>query len=133
MSNRSAILVGFIVATVIPPSVLATASLFLESSSGSLADKLALFVGAFATFLLPSTALMIVVGLPAFLISSRYDLAKWWSALIVGALTGVSIALARPGNVPYAESFLTYLPIGTITALVFWVVWKLAAVSNQRA
>ena len=123
MNQRSATIVGFAVASAIPALLLAIFFLIKDVRNHSVVASETL--ASFVAFYLGSIFLTAVLGVPSFLSARRLGLVTWWSALVVGALVGVLVAVIfRLGNESYADALLKYVPAATIAAFVFWLIWK---------
>jgi hypothetical protein len=126
MSERRAIVLGFAAASAVPALIFAA----LPSAPGThpgLSEALSRVATLFPFFLLYSAAFTLVLGVPAFLLCRRFGLVTWWVALLVGALAGVLISVVvRSSNQPYTDLFVSFVPASTISALTFWLVWRLA-------
>jgi len=67
----------------------------------------------------------LLIGLPSYLILNRFDKVNWWSALLVGLFAGVAGSLFyRLPNELRIDDFLTMVPVGGLSALVFWLIWR---------
>jgi hypothetical protein len=123
MTEGRAAVVGFLVASVIPPAVMSL--LWPLSGELTLSDFAASFVLAY-----PFSALFIaVLGLPAFLVLRRFGPGRWWSVAIAGCLLGAGVAVMLKGQlVPY--DLLMACPLATVSVMVFWLIWKQGYRSN---
>jgi hypothetical protein len=81
------------------------------------------FFGIGALIALP---LMLVLGVPLFLLCQRHRLLQWWHAALCGLLCGaLGSLLIAPANLAYLDSFgiqngLIFTGIGIFTGLLFW-------------
>ena len=64
-----------------------------------------------------------LVGLPAFLLLSKFNLVAWWSAIGCGALAGLLALVAVSGN-PDGASVLRFAVLGSSAGLLFWLVLR---------
>lgn len=66
-----------------------------------------------------------IVGVPLFLIFRRYDLARWWSAVLSGVIAGAFWVgvITRRFEV---HNFVLLGIEGALAGLTFWVIWRLA-------
>lgn len=122
MRESAVAILGLIVASAVPPAILAlTAPLGGELSVGS----------AVATFEVTypfSAAAVIVLGLPAFFLLRPFAPGQWWSVFTVGFLLGIVVAIIlRLPNLPDPHDFIELGPIGAASALSFWRIWLLAS------
>lgn len=66
-----------------------------------------------------------IVGLPLFLVFRRYDLARWWSAALSGAIAGafwVGVITLRFE----LRNFVLLGIEGALAGLTFWAIWRRA-------
>lgn len=65
-----------------------------------------------------SLSISLVIGLPIYLILSRYGKVNWWSAILAGAFSSTVFAAIF--------SFLNPLviSIGGASGFIFWLIWK---------
>ena len=110
-------MLGFLAASVVPAAYLAIA--FPLSGERDPASVLGTFVVAYY-FSALATGL---VGLPAFLLLSRFRLVTWWSSIACGAMAGAISLFAVAGSVE-KTSVLRYVAIGSVAGLAFWLVWN---------
>jgi hypothetical protein len=67
-----------------------------------------------------------VAGLPAYLVGRRLNLIRWWSASLAGSIIGAAAVLVfLPAwlGFPTPYEFLFFAVFGTLSGLVFWIVW----------
>ncbi len=84
--------------------------------------KAALF--CFVAAYLVSLPLVVVLGLPVFLLIRHLEWLRWWTALLAGLPFGVAVWLAirSPGTSMGSGVFLA--SVGSLSALVFWLTWR---------
>ena len=108
---------GFVTASAIPAACLAIAFPLFGSR-----DPASVF-GSFVVFYYFSALATGFLGLPAFLLLSKFGLVTWWSSVACGAAAGI-IALAAVSGGLENSIALTYAAIGAGAGLVFWLVWR---------
>jgi hypothetical protein len=64
-----------------------------------------------------------LVGLPAFLLLSKFNLVAWWSAVGCGALAGIAALVAVSDNTDGATA-LRFSALGAGAGLLFWLVLR---------
>jgi hypothetical protein len=64
-----------------------------------------------------------LLGLPAFLSLSRFNLVTWWSAVGCGVVAGAVALLALSGN-PDGATGLRFSVLGACAGLLFWLVFR---------
>jgi len=120
MSKKSATILGFIFAPLIAALMIA-----LRSPIFSLQDFNAYGLILFFYFFTLITT--ILLGVPAFLLLDHFKLVTWWSTVgmgtVIGGLVGI---LMRLPSVPHLNDLLPMAPIGTVSACVFWLIWRTA-------
>ena len=119
MKETNAALIGFGVASVVPPAVMAIGSpLSGYYDIGSI-------LGTFAIACPFSLMATMFLGVPAFFLLRPFRPGHWWSVLAAGFILGVMVAviLRLPGP-PNPHDFIPYGPIGALTVLVFWLIWR---------
>jgi hypothetical protein len=70
----------------------------------------------------------LLIGLPAYLLLSRLDLVKWWSASASGAFAGFAGVLTMlwlGGAADTPAAFPEIAPVGALGGLAFWMVWRI--------
>ncbi len=73
-----------------------------------------------------------VLGLPLFLLFSRFRMFSWWGSLLGGCLGGVAIlALVGTRNDLFGAPLVLFGAVGAATGLAFWVVVMLGPEPNQ--
>jgi hypothetical protein len=117
MKERYAALLGFVVAPLIPASILSVA--YPLSGHREPSD-----IAASLMVALPFSSIFCMgLGLPAFLILRRFGPGHWWSVAAIGFLLGtVAAFFVSPVLQPMIT--LIYGSIGAATALVFWIIWR---------
>lgn len=135
MGKRSAIVVGFLIASVIPAIELALLSLMSEARVHSMTflDAFLLVAVSFLVFYPYSILFAAVIGVPLFFACRRLGVVTWWSALVCGALIGTLASAAfHSARDPYIDDLLRFVPVGSIAAYAFWLVWRRAAGAATR-
>jgi hypothetical protein len=97
-------------------------------------DKEEIIRSPLATFALsyPFSAFFVVaLGLPTFLLLRPFRPGRWWSVLVVGLLLGGAVAIAVRGHL-YLPDLLLDGPLGSASALAFWLVWRRGLDVNAR-
>lgn len=130
MKERTAAVIGFLVAPVVPALAL---GLFTPITDGKpdFVSVLGLFPIGYFFAVVAST----LFGLPAFFLLRRLKLIRWWSAAATGFFIGIciGIALQRPDvpNLPFEtwiteaiRSSLAMAAAGGLAAIVFWLIWS---------
>lgn len=81
--------------------------------------------GFFIVGYLIAFILVLLAGMPLFLIALNRGWAKWWVALIAGCVLGIlfSLTLRLPAP-PLLDDILVFSTYGVTTALTFWAVYK---------
>jgi hypothetical protein len=116
MKNR--VVVGFVAAALFPAAAFGLLSPAIE---GNLISGLGL-VPIFFFFSGVATA---VLGVPAFLLLNHFGMVRWWSAIASGIVIGTVVALAiRLPNVVQPRDLLVMVPMGGVSALIFWLIWR---------
>ncbi len=111
-------IIGFLVAAIIPPVALALLS---PITGGDLIGVL----GLIPLLLFFSGAATLLLGVPAFLLLNHFGLVRWWSAAISGIFIGAVVAVViRAPNIVQLNDLLVMVPIGGLSALVFWMIWR---------
>jgi len=110
-------LLAFLAASVVPATYMAIAfPLSGEREPGSI-------LGTFIVVYYFSALATGLVGLPAFLLLSKFRLVTWWSSLSGGALAGAITLFAILGGVETTPA-LRFVALGSVSGLAFWFVWK---------
>ena len=123
-----AALMAFLVAPILPAVVFAITSPGLVS----LSDPLGVTVFSFI-FYFYAAAFIAVVALPLYLLASKFNLIKVWTAVLAGALAGGAVAMAVPTGMsqPYygaavREGLALDAPLGAATGVLFYFALVLA-------
>jgi hypothetical protein len=78
--------------------------------------------------------LIFALGLPLFLLFSRWGLFRWWIVIPVGAISSVGLlALLGRFQMPDARWLKIYGVVGATTGLLFWGVVTLGPEPGQSA
>lgn len=119
MREVLSVIIGLIVASVIPATVLAS----LGPLDGEYHVHSILL--SFLVFYPFSAAATGLLGLPAFLVLRPFRPGHWWSVSIAGSLLGVLVAvILRLPSRPNPHDFLVDGPLGAAAALAFWGIWR---------
>jgi len=127
LSERWSALIGFVVASAIPPVVLSALAVISESrvGVGRLTEELLLFSVSFLVFFPYSVIFTAAIGVPSFLFLRRLALITWWTTAAVGVVAGILVSAAvRSGNQSYIDALIKFVPSATVAALAFWGIWK---------
>ena len=111
MESKSAF-AGFLAA----PLVTAFIFVFFGGTPGGILFWL--FVAYICAFLA-----MIVFALPLFVLLFAWNLIRWWSCLISGALIGALVAWFVRGNTLDIEALIPLSLAGAASGLSFWMIW----------
>ena len=119
MKKDSAAILGFMAT----PLFSSIALLIITDSN---LDTLAL-IGLLPLVYMYTGGITIMFGLPAFIILNYFDKASIYSAMIVGIIAGVIIALVLDfTNGDFSIIFLIKMSfLGGLSGLVFWSFWRL--------
>jgi hypothetical protein len=111
--------VGFIVASIIPAAVLSI--LWPLDGTHRMNSMLSSFLAAYPFSLVFTLGL----GVPAFLLLRPFRPGNWWSVGAVGFLLGslVGVVLRLP-YLPNPHDVVTDGPLGVISTLAFWLIWR---------
>ena len=122
MSKITAAVVGFLVA----PLVSAVIGAVLTPVQGKLNLDLVSILGLLPIIYLFAALATALLGVPSFLLLLKYKLVTWWSALGVGVVAGVIVALIfkAPSHVE-ARDLMVMGAIGSASAFSFWLIWRL--------
>lgn len=119
MKRRIATVLGFLIAPFVPV-VVGTAI-----KPPSKPEELGTFLVIGAIVYIYSCGLMAIFGVPAYLLLSRRNLVRWWSALLVGLLVGIFMGtIFRLPNQPRLEDLFVMALTGALAGLVFWLIWS---------
>ena len=110
--QATAAILGFIIAPAVPAVFLSLISTVSSVDDGTMGLGLAPFIYFFSFWV------CFFLGIPAFALGLHLKLIRWWSALITGAVIGAVLCVGDP----YA--LLTMCPLGAVSALTFWLIWK---------
>lgn len=123
MKKVNSTILGFLLAPLISAVLLTIAA---GGNIGYLAS-----LGLLPAIYIFALGVALVIGLPAYLLINHFGKVSWWSALIVGFTCGVvgSIVYQLPNELRITD-FLLMVPAGGLSALFFWVIWRLG-VSQQ--
>lgn len=129
MNRRVALLViGFLVAPLVPAIALAAASPGLGVEPGNIASLLP--VAAFLYF--PAVLFTGLFGIPIFIFLWRLNLIRWWSALIAGFASGVLLSsivsdfrwMRNGWSVDELPALLAWGHCAAASGLIIWLSWK---------
>ena len=68
----------------------------------------------------------LVLGVIPFIIATRYHLISWYSCLAAGIIAGILVSLfLRPISSFNLDDLATLCPLGAVTGLLFWLVWRI--------
>jgi hypothetical protein len=113
--------VGFVVAAAIPAGILAWTD---EGFS----------IGWFAIAYVFAIGFVSILGVPAFLLLRPLRLGHWWSVGAAGMLLGFGVAtLLRSFNAPEFRELLVTGALGGLSAIVFWLIWRLGVGVDDNA
>jgi hypothetical protein len=114
------IALAFFLATLLPAVAYA---LLTPVNGGSINSDFGSVLGLTFVFYWFSLAAAVIFGIPLFLLLLKFNLVRWWSALVSGALVGalVAVILRLPGA-PNPRDFLVDVPVGAMAAVVFWLI-----------
>jgi len=113
--------ISTILAFLISPIIAAVILTGLVGSSLGIKSSL----GLFPTIYIFTFGVTLIVGLPVYLLVSRFYKFTWWTALLIGFLVGGvgSIIFVVPNEIR-ADDFFGTVPIGGLSAFVFWLIWR---------
>ena len=123
---------AFLLAPLVPAVLYSSISWMLISLSGGISE---FFVTAFVVYLAAAWGTLLL-ALPVFLALKRFNLARWWSALGVGAALGLLYTLLIGANSPSApllRGYCSFPVIGAMSGLVFWLVHRPVTPPNNRS
>src|SRR5271165_2376219 len=89
------------------------------------------FLGWILACYLLSVAFVLLLGLPIFLLLSRFGLVNWWAAFLGGFVGGMGIPLILGFAHGNARAVFIYGVIGAATGFAFWLVWRLGPDPTQ--
>jgi ABC-type uncharacterized transport system permease subunit len=121
MSKATAAIVGFLVA----PLVCAIIGAVLTPVEGRINLDIFSILGLLPIFYFFAALATILFGVPCFLLLLKYKLVTWWSALLVGIVAGLLVAVIfkAPSHVE-ARDLIVLGFMGSASALSFWLVWR---------
>jgi hypothetical protein len=118
-----AVLIAFLVAPVLPAAVFAAISPGLGISL-----NLESLVGGSLVFYLYACGVIANLGVPLYLLALKFNLVKFWTALLAGTLGGGAVALFLPAGMPspyygagVREVLPIYVPLGALTGALFFL------------
>jgi len=72
-----------------------------------------------------SLIFVFLFGLPCFLVLERFQLVRWWTAVITGIIVGViATVIVRFPSYPLFWKLVSNAGTGALSAFVFWVIWS---------
>ena len=120
MTKDNAITLGFIFALLIAAIMIA-----LRAPNFSGEDFIA--YGLIPIFYVFTFCTAILLGAPAFILFDHFKLVNWWSIIgsgtVIGALAGIFMRLP---STPHLSDLWPITPIGSTSALGFWLIWRMA-------
>jgi hypothetical protein len=118
-TSRFTLLAALIVASAVPAGLFAV----LTPLSGTLDTRSV--VGTFWVVYPFSAAATLLFGAPAYLLVSRFNLVRWWSAIAAGGAIGLLVAvLIRLPNSVHVRDLLIMGVAGALSGFSFWLVWR---------
>lgn len=121
--NRSvAILIAISASSIVPAVLLATFAPLGES------HEFSALAGSFIVALPFSIIANVALGLPAFLLLAKFEVVKWWTALLSAVILGILLAffIRQPSEFDWHD-LMTTVPLAVASAMTFYAVWSLAA------
>lgn len=123
MKEGTAIFIGFAIASTFP-ALLFGLTTPLTRDEPNLRTIISLFpIGYFFSALATS-----VFAVPLFFAARRFNLVRWWTAIVGGFVigAGISVALQWPNwSGPLDLITNIYGATGAVSGLVFWLIWTL--------
>ena len=126
--RHTAALIAFLVAPILPAVVGALTSPGLVSPS----EPLGVIVFSFIFYIF-AAGFISIIALPLYLLASKFDLIRVWTAVLAGALGGGAVAVVVPAGMSqpyYGAAVLKGLaldaPLGAATGVLFYVTLVLA-------
>jgi hypothetical protein len=125
------------------PKVLVTLACSLVATlSASISFSVSFTIGlgyrwTYFIFFLPpfgfvSAMVTLVFGLPLFFLGLKFDLVKWWSALVSGFIVGDLVVMKGSWpHMPHLSGIFGMGMIGALSAFGFWVTWAFLAKSPR--
>ncbi|HJQ57959.1 MAG TPA: hypothetical protein VJ890_13700 [Vineibacter sp.] len=122
MKRDSATIIGFFVAPLTPPVILAVLSPMMGAPHISVLSSIGFGLISYGV----SLAITLVFAVPLFLLLLRYSLVALWSILLVGFFIGalVGAIFSMFGGVKI-YAILMLGGIGVASAFSFWLIWRL--------
>ena len=126
MKRTTAIVVGFVVAPLLPAFMFA-----IQGPSGDY--SLVALLQITLAFYFFSALFTIFLGIPAFTLLWKLRLVTWWSTLIAGFVVGslVAIILRLPSLGGIWDIPVMGL-MGSATTFVFWSIYRLGRIENEQ-
>jgi hypothetical protein len=104
------------------PSAIMTWNDVISSSSPTFG-----VVGDLFIFYVVSFVVEFVLGGPLYVVATRYNLVRWWTAISVGAVVGaVAISLVSLPSIVLLYNMAYGAEIGSASGFAFWLVGKMA-------
>jgi hypothetical protein len=120
MTRRAA--AGFLVAPLLATVLLGCWDVLDGRAAGN--DLAGFFVFGLVTYVYCGI-FTIGFAVPSFLLLNRFNLVRWWSAPISGAVIGLIVALAlRIPSTSQSHNSVYLSLIGAASATAFWFVWR---------
>ncbi len=110
---------GFLIAPLVSALILVVFTLVADGSarSGGLLI-LPIYYSAAA-------GVTVLLGLPIFLVLLRFNLVRWWSALLAGTVIGALAGITIGRQAVELAGFLVMVSASTASGLTFWMIWRL--------
>jgi hypothetical protein len=91
-------------------------------------------IGWFAIAYVFAIGFVSILGVPAFLLLRPLRPGHWWSVGAAGMLLGFGVALLVGSfNVPEFRELMVTGALGGLSAIVFWLVWRLGGGVDNNA
>jgi hypothetical protein len=134
-----AALIAFLISPVLPAVVFAVSSPGLVSPSDAFGVAILSMV-----FYIYSCGFIAALALPLYLLALKFNVVRFWSALLAGAMGGAAVSLAVPVGMsqPYYEAAVRealpfYASLGAATGALFFLILiganRLLRVNSRRA
>ena len=118
MIRRTAI--GFFIAPLVVAAMVAAVT---PTAPGTLSDQLLSVCMTMLLWYWGAAFMTAALAVPAFVILTRMNLVRWWSALAVGLIVGfIGTLVVRSPSAPVLQGGAPLSIIGGISALVFWII-----------
>ncbi|HZF30251.1 MAG TPA: hypothetical protein VE907_14120 [Gammaproteobacteria bacterium] len=115
------VLIASIVGFLFGPLVSAAAlTIYTAIMDGRVGDGLPML---FAIYYSACAVVTVVLGVPVFLVLSRFDLVRAWSSLLAGAVIGALVAVTIGSKSIESAGLVALTASGAVGALAFWLVW----------